>query len=69
MGIRLACSTIGFRDRLHASAQNSRNQLRGYLEMPRLGRARRKTRPSLCGHSVGSLTRFLHELWLLSVCA
>ena len=37
MGIRLACSTIGFRDQLHASARTREIKLRGYLEMPRLG--------------------------------
>jgi hypothetical protein len=52
-------TTISFCGVPNSSAQTSRNFLRGYLEMPRFGRARRKTRPNLYGHSVGSLTRFL----------
>jgi hypothetical protein len=36
----------------------------GDLKMPRLGRARRKTRPSRCGHSVGL---FIASLRLLIV--
>src|SRR6478752_2384834 len=41
----------------------SRNVRRRYFEMPRLGRARRKTRPSRYGHSVGLL---LSSLRLIS---
>src|SRR5262245_20942622 len=41
--LRVSCLTV------------TRCVLRCVPEMPRLGRARRKTRPSLCGHSVGSI--------------